>query len=159
MTLLNDSLVYQSISNKLLIPHTLNILSLHYQQLLLFLGNDCRSRLSKSNHQQQGRGEIPFIQVRERCVLLITKNLQVTWIGLIICWSTSITKILFFSIVESDEQSIGDTLIHIIHIPYPKYILSPLPITTFVFQVIVAAVGYLNAITKNRVEGKSPSFR
>ena len=59
-------------------------------------GNGYSNRLLKSNHQEQGRGKILFIQVREMCVLVITKNLQVMWIGLVICWSTSITKTLIF---------------------------------------------------------------
>ena len=52
-------------------------------------GNSCCNILPKSNHQKQGRGKVPFNQVRGRCVLVITKNFQVMGIGLVICWSTS----------------------------------------------------------------------
>lgn len=71
---------HHSICNKLFVPHIQNILS---------FGNGWCSRLSKFNHQKQGRGKILFIQVRGRCVLVTTKNFQVMRIELVICWRTS----------------------------------------------------------------------
>jgi len=61
------------------------------------------------------------------------------------------------------KNTMREHLQQITYTPYPKHTLSlslsPLPITTFVFLVMVAAANYQNPITKNRVEGKSRSFR
>jgi hypothetical protein len=50
-------------------------------------------------------------------------------------------------------QSAEEHVHQIIHTSYSKYTLSPLPITTFVFLVMIVATDYQNSITKNRVEG------
>ena len=65
--------------------------------------------------------------------------------------------------IEQEQRAGGligdDHLQRITHTLYPKYTLSSLPITTFVFFVMVAIAYYQNAITKNRIEAKSSSFR
>ena len=47
---------------------------------------------------------------------------------------------------------------HITHISYPKHTLAALPVTIFIFLVMIVAAYYQNSITKNRIEEKFPSF-
>ena len=76
----------QQITHTSLPKHT----SLPITTFIFFFGNgfaaDYQNPITKNIMEG---GKIPFIQMKERCVLVITKNFQVMGIGLVICWSTS----------------------------------------------------------------------
>jgi hypothetical protein len=50
-------------------------------------------------------------------------------------------------------KTIYEHLQQITHTSHPKHTLSPSPIITFVFLVMVAVADYQNPTTKDRVEG------